>query len=81
MRENGRNESILPVKKEGRKPLFANTGRKQVESSGSNRMVDELRRMNDLLLTVIQNQQKMDVYDVLIDFIIESYNKIREVNK
>ena len=80
MRENGRNESILPVKKEGRKPLFANTGRKQVESSGSNRMVDELRRMNDLLLTVIQNQQKMDVYDVLIDFIIESYNKIREVN-
>ena len=44
-------------------------------------MVDELRRMNDLLLTVIQNQQKMDVYDVLIDFIIESYNKIREVNK
>ena len=81
MRENGRNESILPVKKEGRKPLFANTGRKQVELSGSNRMVDELRRMNDLLLTVIQNQQKMDVYDVLIDFIIESYNKIREVNK
>ena len=81
MRENGRNESILPVKKEGRKPLFANTGRKQVESSDSNRMVDELRRMNDLLLTVIQNQQKMDVYDVLIDFIIESYNKIREVNK
>ena len=81
MRENGRNETILPVKKEGRKPLFANTGRKQVESSGSNRMVDELRRMNDLLLTVIQNQQKMDVYDVLIDFIIESYNKIREVNK
>ena len=81
MRENGRNESILPVKKEGRKPLFANTGRKQVESSGSNRIIDELRRMNDLLLTVIQNQQKMDVYDVLIDFIIESYNKIREVNK
>ena len=81
MRENGRNESILPVKKEGRKPLFANTGRKQVESSGSNRIIDELRRMNDLLLTVIQNQQKMDVYNVLIDFIIESYNKIREVNK
>ena len=81
MRENGRNETILPVKKEGRKPLFANTGRKQVESSDSNRMVDELRRMNDLLLTVIQNQQKMDVYNVLIDFIIESYNKIREVNK
>lgn len=69
MRENGRNESILPVKKEGRKPLFANTGRKQVELSSSNRMVDELRRMNDLLLTVIQNQQKMDVFDVLIDFI------------
>ena len=69
MRENGRNESILPVKKEGRKPLFANTGRKHVELSGSNRMVDELRRMNDLLLTVIQNQQKMDVFDVLIDFI------------
>ena len=61
--------------------MFANTGRKQVESSGSNRIIDELRRMNDLLLTVIQNQQKMDVYDVLIDFIIESYNKIREVNK
>ena len=81
MRENGRNETILPVKKEGMKPLFANTGRKQVESSGSNRIIDELRRMNDLLLTVIQNQQKMDVYDVLIDFIIESYNKIREVNK
>ena len=69
------------MKKEGSKPLFANTGRKQVESSGSNRIIDELRRMNDLLLTVIQNQQKMDVYDVLIDFIIESYNKIREVNK
>lgn len=69
MRENGRNESILPVKKEERKPLFDNTGRKQVELSGSNRMVDELRRMNDLLLTVIQNQQKMDVFDVLIDFI------------
>ena len=61
--------------------MFANTGRKQVESSCSNRIIDELRRMNDLLLTVIQNQQKMDVYDVLIDFIIESYNKIREVNK
>ena len=61
--------------------MFANTGRKQVESSGSNRIIDELRRMNDLLLTVTQNQQKMDVYDVLIDFIIESYNKIREVNK
>lgn len=61
--------------------MFANTGRKQVESSGSNRIIDELRRMNDLLLTVIQNQQKMDVYNVLIDFIIESYNKIREVNK
>ena len=61
--------------------MFANTGRKQVESSGSNRIIDELRRMHDLLLTVIQNQQKMDVYNVLIDFIIESYNKIREVNK
>ena len=61
--------------------MFANTGRKQVESSGSNRIIDELRRMNDFLRTVIQNQQKMDVYNVLIDFIIESYNKIREVNK
>ena len=49
--------------------MFANTGRKQVESSGSNRIIDVLRRMNDLVLTVIQNQQKMDVVDVLIDFI------------
>lgn len=55
------NTHTIPVKTEGRKPLFSKTEKKINEYSSQNRMVEELRRINDSLVKIMQSQQRMEV--------------------
>lgn len=55
------NTNSIPVKTEGRKPLFSKTEKKMNECSSQNRMVEELRRINDSLVKIMQSQQRMEV--------------------
>lgn len=55
------NTNTIPVKTEGRKPLFSKTEKKMIECSSQNRMIEELRRINDSLVKIMQSQQRMEV--------------------
>lgn len=55
------NTHTIPVKTEGRKPLFSKTEKKMNEYSSQNRMLEEFKRINDSLVKIMQSQQRMEV--------------------
>lgn len=52
----------LPVKGEGRKPLFSKVTRTHTEINSSQAIVAELKRMNEVMMNILQNQQRIEVY-------------------
>lgn len=53
--------NAIPVKGEGRKPLFSKVNKARVENPDMGSVTAELRRMNQLLSTILQTQQRMEV--------------------
>lgn len=53
------NTDTIPVKTEERKPLFTKSGKRASDST--NRMVEELKKINDSLIKIMQSQQRMEV--------------------
>ena len=53
--------NAIPVKGEGRKPLFSKVNKARVENTDMGSVTAELKRMNQLLSTILQTQQRMEV--------------------